>query len=127
MDDMNNGYPGMGQIPPQVPQMPQMPPMMPPPQQGGKGLAIASMVLGIVSLVLCFCVWISVPCAIIGLILGIVSLAKHAPGKGMALAGVITSGIGVVLIILSLLGFLTGLTGLSTYPGMSNFETYFSF
>lgn len=58
----------------------------------GKGLAIASMVLGIAAFLL--------PIAgIIGLILGIVSLAKKKAGKGFAIAGIICSVAGPALMI----------------------------
>lgn len=63
-----------------------------------KGLAIASMVLGIISMI-AFCTCINIPLAIIGLILGIVYLAKKEavkPGKGMAIAGVITSALAII-------------------------------
>lgn len=65
--------------------------------QGGSGLAIASMVLGIVALVLSCCIYyVSIPCALIGIILGGVSLAQHKPGKGMAIAGLVTSIISII-------------------------------
>lgn len=80
-----------------------------PPQ--GNGLAIAGMVLGIVSLAL-FCVyWLAIPCAIVGLILSIIGLKKSkvvGKGHGMALAGVITSivalGLAILIIILIAVG-----------------------
>lgn len=69
------------------------------PQQS-KGLSIASMVLGIVSLVL-FCIWwISIPAGIIGLILGGVSLATKKGGKGMAIAGLVCSLVGIALYVI---------------------------
>lgn len=82
-------------------------PQMDYPQQGypqpmnnpneGAGLAIASMVLGIVALVFSCCIYyISIPCAIVGLILGGVSLAKKQPGKGMAVAGLVCSIVSLV-------------------------------
>lgn len=59
---------------------------------GGAGLAIASMVLGIVALVLSCCFYyISIPCAIIGVILAAVSLGGKKAGKGMAIAGLVCS------------------------------------
>jgi hypothetical protein len=65
--------------------------------QGGSGLAIASMVLGIVALVLSCCFYyISIPCAIIGVILGAVALSKKSAGKGMAIAGLVCSIISLV-------------------------------
>ncbi len=71
----------------------------------GKGLGIASMVVGIVSLVL-FCEWIiAIPCGILGIILGAVGKSKaKAAGiqNGPALAGIICSSIGLGLAILFL-------------------------
>ena len=58
-------------VQPQAPQQP-MPQVQPSTSVPGKGLGIASMVLGIVSLVF-FCVlYLAIPCAIVGIILGIV-------------------------------------------------------
>src|SRR5690554_2477100 len=67
-----------------------------------KGMAVASLVLGIISVVL-FCAWyLSLPCAVVGLILGILSLKSS--DRGMAIAGLVLSIIGlaidVVMIIL---------------------------
>lgn len=58
-----------------------------------KGMAIASMVLGILSLVICWVGWIL---GIVGLILASVSLGTHKGGKGMAIAGLVTSILGVL-------------------------------
>ena len=79
----------------------------------GKGLGITGMVLGIVSLVF-FCVfYIGLPCAIIGLVLSIVSASKaKAVGQknGMATAGVICSaisiGLGLIVILLGVIGII---------------------
>jgi len=79
-------------------------PYMPPEQEPkpGAGMSVASMVLGIVSIVLC-CFWyIGVICAVIGLVLGIVSIKKGPSGKGMAIAGIILSCITLLLVILIL-------------------------
>lgn len=79
-------------------------------QNDSKGLSIASMVLGIVSLVL-FCIWfISIPAGVIGLILGGVSLATKKGGKGMAIAGLVCSLVGVSLYIIVFL-----LIGIGSY------------
>jgi len=73
-------------------------------QPGNKGLAIASMVCGIVSLCL-FCIgYISLPGAIVGLVLGLVSLKKKAGGREMAIAGVVTSIIALALYLLLVIG-----------------------
>ena len=61
------------------------------------GLAIASMVLGIVALVLSCCVpVVTFICALLAVILGGVSLAKKMGGKGMAIAGLVCGIIGCI-------------------------------
>lgn len=65
------------------------------PEPERKGFAIASLVLGILSLVLC-CVGGGF-LGIVGLVLGIVSLAKKESKMGMAIAGIITSSFGFVM------------------------------
>lgn len=65
----------------------------------GKGLAIAGMVCGIVSLVMVCCFWpIGIVCALVGLALSIIALVKKQ-NKGMSIAGIITSGLGVLFTI----------------------------
>lgn len=87
------------------------PPAGGPPQKPGNGMAIAGMVLGIVSLVI-FCLWyISLPCAIVGLILSVVAKKKAketGAGGGMATAGlvlcIIALGLAIVITILAIVG-----------------------
>lgn len=80
-----------------------------------KGLAIAAMVLGIVSIVL-FCVWyISMPCAILAIVFGILSIKSNK--KGMAIAGISTGAIGFVLMVL-LYVFLIFVAGFGTFEGL---------
>lgn len=68
-----------------------------------KGFSITSMVLGIVSLVMWCITYVSVPAAIVGLILGIIG--RKRAGKGMALAGIVTSIIALSLgIIFTIIG-----------------------
>ncbi len=59
-----------------------------------KGFAIASMVVGICSIVFAWLPYLSLILGLVGLVLGIVSLAKKMGGKGMAIAGVVCSSIG---------------------------------
>lgn len=66
------------------------------PKQSGSGFAIASMVLGILSIVFACCYGIGLVLAIIGLILGVLALKQQRPGKGMAIAGVVTSILGLL-------------------------------
>lgn len=85
-NDMNqNQYPNQGQFQNQYQyQYPQQPPESP-------GFGVASMVLGIISLCLSCCAYfISIPCAIVGIILGLIGLKKQA-GRGMATAGLVCS------------------------------------
>ena len=67
--------------------------------QTGMGLAIAGMVLGILSIVCCCFSPFNVIFAIIGLILSIVSLIQKKPGKGMAIAGIICSAVAIVFLV----------------------------
>lgn len=67
------------------------------------GLAIASMVLGIVALCLSCCFYyVSIPCAAVGLILAAVSLKGNKGGKGMAIAGLVTSIVSIVPTIIAI-------------------------
>lgn len=69
------------------------------------GMAIASMVLGIVAIVFNCISFISFPCAVIGLILGIISLRKNNIGaaKGMAIAGIVLTAIALVFAVIMLI------------------------
>ena len=68
--------------------------------QGSNGMAIASMVCGILSLVLCCGMWISWILSAVAIILGAVSLAKKKGGSGMAIAGIVTGVFGLLFSIL---------------------------
>lgn len=76
------------------------------------GLNIASLVLGIVSIVL-WCMWyISIPCSILALIFGIIGIKKH--GKGLAITGIVTGAISLAIWVLLfafafMFGFVEGL------------------
>ena len=87
------------QQPYQAYQAPQQPYYVQPqaPKQS-KGMAIASMVLGICSIVFFSTVFISLICAIVGLVLGIVAKKKNQ--GGMATAGIVTSIIGIVIVVI---------------------------
>jgi hypothetical protein len=68
-------------------------------------LAIVSMILGIISIPSCCCWFVGAPIAVAGLVLGIISMQKIRGnpqawrGGGMAIAGVITASIGLILAI----------------------------
>lgn len=64
------------------------------------GLGIASMVLGILSLLLaCCCYYLGIILGIASIILGILSMRKQEATKGFAIAGIITGGLGLVFAI----------------------------
>lgn len=71
----------------------------------GKG--IAGLILGIVTIVLCCIPFVSVITGIIGLILAIVCLSKKE-AKGLGIAGVITSAIGLVLSVIMIFVWVFG-------------------
>ncbi|MEG1946768.1 MAG: DUF4190 domain-containing protein [Lachnospiraceae bacterium] len=64
----------------------------------GIGLGIASMVLGIISIILS-CTYINVITAIVSIILGIIQIVKNEK-KGMAIAGIVCSVVSVVILVM---------------------------
>lgn len=63
----------------------------------GMGLAIAGMIFGILSIVLCICNLFDFVIVLPGIILSSIALAGHNQGKGMAIAGLVCSIIGFLL------------------------------
>jgi hypothetical protein len=97
------GYPGAGpQFPPAGPP-PGWIPNPVPPTNTTNGLAIASLVLGIV--------WLAGIGSILAVVFGFVARkqirARHQSGNGMALAGIILGWIGVGVLILAIIGAAT--------------------
>lgn len=76
---------------------------------------VASMVLGIISLVFSFfCGFISLITAPVGLILGIIDLVKkkaQEKSKGMAIAGVVMCAIAIFILVFSLIFFASNIEG----------------
>lgn len=78
-----------------------------------KGFSIAALVLGIVAIVLS-CIWyISIPCAILAIVFGILGIKSSK--KGMSIARITTGAIGMficiaIIIGLMILGFAMGIT-----------------
>ena len=86
--DYNNGY---NDIPPKK----------------GNGLAVTSMVLGILSVTVCCCIpVINLIFAIVALVLGIIA-QKNNP-NGMALAGIITAAFGLIFGVIINISFFSG-------------------
>lgn len=100
----------------------------PPQKPQSTGLAIASMVLGIVSIVFSCVYYISLICAVVGLVLGIVSLKKYNAGRKMAIAGIVTSSVSFFLIIIWVL--IIGIVAMSyssaIYESFSESFTFFT-
>jgi hypothetical protein len=102
-------------------------PMMPP-QGASQGLAITSLVLGIVSLVLMFTCCLGFLTAIPAVIFGTVAIKKanrgEAGGKGMAIAGVVLGGVVLALtaLVVVFYGVMFALApqGLGNAPPMFN-------
>lgn len=88
---MNNPYGGYQQPTPYGQQQFYIEPQKP------KGTSIASMVCGIVGLCMVCFPFVGLATAIVGLILGLVSLGKKRGGKGMAIAGVVCSAVCILI------------------------------
>lgn len=66
----------------------------------GNGLGVASLIVGIIGLVLCcipFAAYGGLVLVVIGLILGIIGLIMKHRAKGTAIAGTIISGVGLII------------------------------
>ncbi len=87
---------------------------------GNKGMAIAAMILGIVSIVLC-CIWyISIIAGVVAIVLGIMYNKKN--GKcGMSTAGILCGIIGMILAIALIV---IAALGLAALGGMAALEGY---
>lgn len=90
MDNNNFQQPQYQQPVYQQPMMPQEPPK-------SVGLAVASMVMGILALLLSCCVpYLPILLALLAVVFGGISLAKKMGGKGMAIAGLVCGIIGLI-------------------------------
>lgn len=70
-------------------------------REESQGFGIASLICGILAIVTCCCSCPCAPLAIISIVLGILQISKGT-GKGMAIAGIICSAVGLVLMIICL-------------------------
>ena len=86
-----------------------------------KGLSIAALILGILSM-LCCC--IGFPFAIIGLILAIIALVKNSGAKGAAIVGLITS---IITLIISTLVTVTLIPFAPYFEDIQHLYTIFIF
>lgn len=75
-----------------------------------KGFAVLSLILGIISIVLA-CFWfISIPCGIIAVILGVMSRKSTKPN--ISVSGLVTGSIGIFISVLIIIIFFTVSAGL---------------
>lgn len=96
-------------------------------RQQSTGMAVASLVLGIISIVCAFFSLFIVPLIIplIGLILGIVYKTKHyTVGRGISTAGIITSAIGLVLPFVLLVVLVAAMPALIEFVRQNSPEQY---
>lgn len=71
------------------------------PPEGSVGMAVASMVLGIVGFLISCCFYpATIVMAVVGLILGAVAIKKGPAGKGMAVTGIVLSIISLAFAVL---------------------------
>ncbi len=69
------------------------------PAEKASGKAIASLVLGVISMLAWCLPIVGGPVAIVGLVLGII--ARRGPGRGLAVAGIVLSAIGLLASIIN--------------------------
>ncbi len=80
-------------------------------QDESQGYGIASLICGILSLVTCCCCFPSMPLAVVSIVMGILQI-KKGTAKGMAIAGIVCSAIGLVLMFISIaMGFVMDTSG----------------
>ena len=71
-------------------------------QPPSRGFGIASLVLGILSLVL-YCTCINILLAVLAIIFGILQLVQKNSPKGMAIGGIVTACLSIILYIVSVI------------------------
>ncbi len=67
------------------------------PEKKKNGIGIASLVIGIISLISCCCWWLSIILGVASIILGIISLVQKETTKGFAITGIILGAMGIIL------------------------------
>lgn len=90
-----------------------------------KGLGITSMVLGIVSILLCWTVVMSGLCAVVGAGLGVYYLSKRKQERGFAIAGIATSAFGLILSVFAVAIILIAGTVESQIPSIEEQTPYY--
>ena len=73
-------------------------------------LAVSSLVLGILTLVFFWVPYLAIITGIIAVIQGIINVAQRRAGQGMAVAGIVTGALGVLISLFLVFLFLVGLS-----------------
>lgn len=68
---------------------------------GNIGFAIASLICGCLSILCCFAGCVSWILSIVAIVLGIITVTKKYDGRGYAIAGIITGGVGILISIVA--------------------------
>lgn len=76
-------------------------------QEAKKTFGIVSLICGIVAILCCISFIIGIPAGIVGIIMGCMSLKKKEASKGLPIAGIITSSLGILLTIILLISVIT--------------------
>lgn len=110
----------------QPPYAPYYSPIPQPPKKKSNGMAIASMLCGIASLLICCCAGLSPLLGGLAILFALLSRKDDDRFSGMALTGLICGGIGVVLGILLLVAAVNGTLEEWSNSYMYEFEDEFS-
>lgn len=82
-----------------------------PVQPQSNGMAVGSLICGILGILLSCCLWyIAIPLAIAGLVLGILVIKNKKGGKNLAIVGIILSAISIVIGIVAAIMVIAVLT-----------------
>jgi len=81
------------------------------------GMAIASMVVGIVSLMSCWAVFFGLIAGVTALILGILGIKKPI-GKGMAITGIVTGGLAILINVIVIIIWIIALSAFTSISPM---------
>ena len=98
---------------PPPPMSPPPPMMMPVQMSSSNGMAVTSLVFGILSLLFFWLTLLDLPFIILGVVFGAVGMSesrRHLPGRGMAIAGLVCSLVTLLPVIILIAVFSTATT-----------------
>lgn len=74
-----------------------------PVEKESQGMAIAGMVLGILSLACCCTGYVALVAGIVGFVLSLIALIQKKPGKGMAIAGIVCASVSIIMLVVMII------------------------